>query len=202
MSAAKLASLGGLLAAALIATVWLQHDDGATPGQRPAEQTNVARDAVAAVESIAPAAAPTAAAAARPSEPTGMRRSEAELRAQATQASYARVGSALVDYLVERGLARVDGEPVVRRFLEDSTSCLFDALRVEAGAQSVAYDSVLDALEAELYDTDGPLLGALLDMRAVVNRIAPCAQTAAQQAGIEPAALPETTRAAIIRALR
>ena len=128
-----------------------------------------------------------------------MRATDAELRAQAVEESYARVGSVLVDHLVARGLAQADGERVVRRFLEDNLLCLFDALRIEADIQSVAYDSVLDAIEADLYDTDGPLLGAVIDMRPVENRVMPCALTAAQQAGLEPSAFSEATRAAIIR---
>src|SRR5262245_43956365 len=107
MGAARLASLGGLAVAALLVALWLRDDDDAThaaPEMAPPV-------AVTPAESPRPAAvAPLA-----PAEPTGKRPGEAELRAQATQESYARVGSALVDYLVERGLARVDGEPVVRR---------------------------------------------------------------------------------------
>ena len=99
-------------------------------------------------------------------------------------------------------MRKPDGERIVRRFLEDSLRCLFDALRVEADGQSVAYDFVLDAIEADLYDTDGPLLGAVIDMRPVENRVMPCALTTAQQAGIEPSAFSEATRAAIIRRAR
>jgi hypothetical protein len=132
----------------------------------------------------------------------GARPSETELRARAAEVSYAQIGGVLVDHLVARGVARADGERIVRRFFEDNMVCLFEALRLEADAQSVAHDSVLDALDAQLYDTDGPLLGGLIDMAAVANRVAPCAFTAAQQAGIEPAALPETTRAAIVRRAR
>ena len=201
MSAAKLASLGGFAAAALLATLWWYRNDGATPAAPTTVQRDTAPTAITAVESLPPAAAAPATAES-PAAPIAMRPGEADLRTRAAEESYTRIGSALVDYLVERGLARADSEPVVRRFLEDATGCLFDALRVEADAQAVAYDSILDALEAELYDTDGPLLAALIDMRAVLDRVAPCALAAAQQAGIEPAALPETTRAAIIRGLR
>jgi fermentation-respiration switch protein FrsA (DUF1100 family) len=205
MGASKLALLAGSVAAALLAVLWWQHDGPATRAMRAAAQPDAARTAVATVESPSPgAASPTQAATPAPprAEATGMRATDAELRARAVEESYVRIGSVFVDHLVARGLAQADGERVVRRFFEDNLRCLFDALRIEADIQSVAYDSVLDAIEADLYDTDGPLLGALLDMRAVENRVVPCALTAAQQAGIEPSALTEETRAAIIRRAR
>jgi hypothetical protein len=141
------------------------------------------------------AAAPAPALAA----PTGLRATEAELRVRAAEESYARFGEVFVDHLVARGLARGDGELVVRRFFDDNQRCLFDALRAEADAQAVAYDMVLDAVETDLYDTDGPLIGAVLDMRAVEARVTPCALTAAQQAGIDASALSGTLRAEILR---
>ena len=197
MSAAKLASLGGLAGTLLLVALWWQRHD---PVEKAAEPGPPAITTPESQQRTVPAS--PAAAAASQARPLALRPGEAELRTRAGEEAYARIGGALVDYLVERGLARGDGEPVVRRLLADTTNCLFDALRIEADAQSASFDSVLDALEAELYDTDGPLLAAVIDMRAVVNRVAPCAQTEAQQAGIEPAALPEATRAALIRALR
>jgi hypothetical protein len=201
MSVTKIAALGGLAAAAVFVALWWHRDNGAMRAQRSTEQANAVVDAVT-VESTAPAAAPAATSIPRQADTSALRPTEAELRARVTEESYARIGGALVDYLVGRGLARADGEPVVRRFLDDNMRCFFDALRAEADAQSVSYDSLLDALEAELYDTDGPLLGALIDMRAVLNRVVPCGLTAAQQAGIDPAALPESTRAAIVRGVQ
>jgi hypothetical protein len=150
---------------------------------------------VTALEQAATAAPLTA-------DSTGLRLTEGELRTKAAEESYARIGSVFIEHLVEQGLARRDGDAIVRRFFDENVRCLFDALRVQADAQSVAYDWVLDAIEANLYETDGPLLGAVIDMRAVENRVAPCALNAAQQAGIEPLALSETTRAAIVRRAR
>jgi hypothetical protein len=137
-----------------------------------------------------------------PLKPADARPGEVELRARASEETYARIGDVLVDHLAARGLSRPDAEPVVRRFIDDNLRCLFDALRAEADAQAVSYDSVLDAVEADLYDTDGPLLGAVIDVRAVQSRGSACSLTAAQQAGIEPAALDETTRAALARGLQ
>jgi hypothetical protein len=205
MSATKLALLGGSLAAAVLAAFWWQRDGGVVRVQPVAGSHDVTRTAVTLVESSRPAAvspAPAVVPAPSRAEPAGTRPSEVELRARAAEVSYARIGGVLVDHLVARGVARADGELIVRRFFEDNVVCLFDALRLEADAQSVAYSSVLDALEAGLYDTDGPLLAGLIDMGAVANRVTPCAFTAAQQAGIESGALPETTRAAIMRRAR
>jgi hypothetical protein len=205
MSVPKLALLAVSAVAALVAALWLQRDDVAMREMQErapvvAALTTAASDAPA---SVSPAPqAPVAAAAPPPAVPVAMRATDAELHARAVDESYARVGSALVEHVSASGLAQADGERIVRRFLEDSLRCLFDALRVEAGGQSVAYDSVLDAIEADLYDTDGPLLGAVIDMRPVENRVIPCALTAAQQAGIEPSAFSEATRAAIIRRAR
>jgi hypothetical protein len=205
LSAPKLALLAGSAAAALLAAFWWQRDDSAMRAMRAAAQLDAARAAVAAVEHPspgAPAPAQAARSARSQAEATGLRATDAELRARAVEESYARIGGVFVDHLVVGGLAQADGERVVRRFFEDNLSCLFDALSIEADIQSVAYDSVLDAIEADLYDTDAPLLGALIDMRPVQNRVAPCALTAAQQAGIEPSAFSEATRAAIIRRAR
>jgi hypothetical protein len=203
MSATKLALLGGSLAAAVLMAFWWQRDSGAMRVE-PVVPLDVKRTAVTQVESPRPVAVSpaTALVSAAPQAELGARPSEAELRARAAEVSYAQIGGVLVDHLVARGVARADGELIVRRFFADNMVCLFDALRLEADAQSVAYDSVLDALEAQLHDTDGPLLGGVIDLAAVGNRVAPCAFTAAQQAGIEPAALPETTRAALIRRAR
>jgi hypothetical protein len=198
MSAARLALLGGFVAAALLAAFWLQRDDGESHAQRAAIEADVAPtpavvespNAAATMQAAAPAPALAA--------PTG-RATEAELRVRAAEESYARFGEVFVDHLVARGLARGDGELVVRRFFDDNQQCLFDALRAEADAQAVVYDMVLDAVETDLYDTDGPLIGAVLDMRAVEARVTPCALTAAQQAGIDASALSGALRAEILR---
>lgn len=201
MRGTTLASLGGFVAAALLATLWWQRDDGAASVEAAAARQETVVTSVTAAASPPPGAAVPTLAGAR-ADATALREGEAELRARAAEQAHARIGEVLVDYLAARGLARADGEPVVRRFLDDNVRCFFDALRLEADAQSAAYDSVLDAVEAELYKTDGPLLGAVIDLRAVQSRLEPCALTAAQQAGIEPAALPEATRAAIVDRLR
>ena len=201
MRGTTLASLGGLVAAALLATLWWQRDDGAARVEVAAERQQTALTPVSTVASPSPDGAGPTLAGAREGA-TGLRNGEDELLARAAEQAHARIGEVLVDYLATRGLARADSEPVVRRFFDDNVSCFFDALRLEADAQSADYDSVLDAVEAELYKTDGPLLGAVIDLRAVQNRLEPCALTAAQRAGIEPAALPEATRAAIVDRLR
>ena len=151
MSATKLTLLGGSLAAAALVAFWWQRDGGSMRVQPAAASLDVTRAAVTQVESPRPVAvsqAPAVVPSAPRAEPAGTRPSEAELRARAAEVSYAQIGGVLVDHLVARGVARADGELIVRRFFEDNMVCLFDALRLEADAQSVAYDSVLDALEA------------------------------------------------------
>jgi hypothetical protein len=200
MSAAtKAVLLAVVVAAALLATRAWQRGDGAARTQHAAAGPGIESAVIQSPRAAASSSPAASTSAAVEPEPTALRPGEAELRNRAVDESYARVGDVLVEHLVARGLAHADAEPVIRRFLEDNQRCLFDALRIEADARSVAYDSVLDAMEAELYDTDGPLLGALLDMSAVQARAMPCGLAAAQQAGIEASALGETTRAALAR---
>lgn len=202
MSATKLALLGACVTVALLAALWWPREESGAAVEPPASAPEVVG------ESPVPIALPRAADSARapvavPSSMslprTDTRASDAELRRQMVEQSYARLGSVLVDELVARGLARVDGERVVRRLFDDNAHCLFDALRLEADAQSVAYDTVLDAIQADLHETDGPLLGAVIDMAAVQSRATPCGLTAAQQAGIGPAVMEEAARAAVRR---
>ena len=206
MSGPKLALLAGSVAAALLAALWWQHRRGVTlvePAAISADVVAASRDRRSKSPRPFVAAPPTAAVPAPPqAAPTGMRANEAELRARAAQESYARIGDVLVDHLVARGLARADGELVVRR--SSRTTCAVYSTRCMRRPMHNRSPtiSVLDALEAELYDSDGPLLGGLVDLRAVQNRVVPCALGAAQQAGIEESALPETTRAALIRRAR
>jgi hypothetical protein len=191
----------GIAALAVLAALASRAYRGAT-AIAPASAREPAAAAAAVVAPRVVDTAPTAVAVpgSPPVEVIDLRASEAELRAEAAEQSYESLGDVLVDHLVARGLAPSDAERVVRRLMNDSVGCLFDALRVEADAQSVDYDSVLDALQANLHATDGPMLAGLLDMAPVVQRVGSCNLTVAQQAGLEPAAVAEATRAAISRA--
>jgi hypothetical protein len=199
-SATKLALLGGFGAVALLATLVRQDHGGATQ-----LELAPAREPAAAGSASAPSHVVSAPAVGEPRMPlpskvVDTRASEAEIVATAAEESYARLGGFFVDHLVARGLARPDGERVVRRFVDDSVDCLFDALRLEADAQAVDYESVLDAMEANLHATDGPLLAGLLDMAAVAQRVTPCSLAVAQQAGLDPSVFAEAARAAFRRA--
>jgi hypothetical protein len=187
----------GVGAVALLVALTGGDERGATPLAPAPVRKLVTADPAFVVD---PAPVSPAARASLQSEVVDLRASEAELRAEAAEESYARLGGFLVDHLVARGLAPSDGERVVRRFLNDSVGCLFDALRVEANTQSVDYEWVLDAMQANLHATDGPMLAGLLDMAPVVQRVGSCNITVAQQAGLEPSAFAEATRAAIGRA--
>jgi hypothetical protein len=102
--------------------------------------------------------------------------------------NYERVGARFVDYLVARGLPRADGETVVVELANEMARCSFHAFREQAAAQGVEFDTVLDAFAAQLYDADGPLLGAVIDVEAAGARSALCSATALQRAGISEAA--------------
>jgi hypothetical protein len=190
--------LGGVALVVLMAFAGREYRGATAVAPVSAREPAPAESTVPPVVDSAPAAA--APRDSPPSEVLDSRASEAELRAEAAEQSYARLGGFFVDHLVARGLAPSDAERVVRRFLSDSVGCLFDALRVEAAAQSVDYEPVLDAMQANLQATDGPMLAGLLDMDPVVQRVGSCNLTAAQQAGLEPSAIAEATRAAIGRA--
>jgi hypothetical protein len=95
-----------------------------------------------------------------------------------------RLGSQFVDYLAEQGLSREDAEVVVTRLVNDLTVCAFDALRAQAAEQGAAFDDVLSAVEAAFYVIDGPNVYALIDVRALARREAPCSMNTLQQAGI------------------
>ena len=95
-----------------------------------------------------------------------------------------RLGKQFVDYLAEQGLSREDAGVVVARLVHDLTVCTFDALRAQAAEQGVAFDDVLSAVEAAFYVADGPDVAAVIDVRAVARREAPCSLNALQQAGI------------------
>jgi hypothetical protein len=132
----------------------------------------------------APAAAPASTAVASDS-PT------AELAQAMAQRAYDNFGPRLVGYLSRQGLSRVDAEPIVAEMLHKTVSCTLDALREQALEQRVEFEQVLSALDAELYDTDGPLITAILDVGAASQRAMPCSMTALTQAGIPPQAASE-----------
>jgi hypothetical protein len=194
-------ALLGVAAIAMLVALARREDGAVTPVAPASTREPVALAPIVATPQVVRST--SAAAAARSSPPAeliDLRASEAELRAEAADQSYRQVGGFLVDHLAARGLARSDAERVVRRLVDDSVGCLFDALRAEAAAQAVDYDPVLDALQANLHATDGPLLAGLLDMAPVVQRVGSCNLIVAEQAGLEPSALAEATRAAIGRA--
>jgi hypothetical protein len=181
-----LASAGVEIAAAEPPAVRAPASSAASPaGSAPPPAVNDPRRAVPSRGAAAPINAATA-----PRAPTA----EALLEEVARRA-YARVGGAIVDELVAHGLAQSDAERAVRRLFDGSARCLFDALRSEAQATSVAYDSLLDALDAELHDADGAPLAALIGLTAVQARAAPCGLTVAEQAGIPPSVMTAAARA-------
>jgi hypothetical protein len=112
----------------------------------------------------------------------------AALERALAQDTYERVGARFVDYLVARGLPRADGETVVAELANEMARCVFHAFREQAAAQGVEFDLVLDAFAAQLYDTDGPLVGAVIDVQAAGARSALCSATALQWAGISESA--------------
>jgi hypothetical protein len=115
----------------------------------------------------------------------------AELAQALAQRAYDNFGSRLVGYLARQGLSRSDAEPIVTEMLRETVSCTLDALREQALEQRVDFTQVHSALDAELYDTDGPLLTAILDVTAAAERAMPCSMTALTQAGIPPQAASE-----------
>lgn len=122
-----------------------------------------------------------------------------ELATEVASIALERLGDHYVDYLVANGLSRADSEDIVRTGFHAAGRCALEAMREQARAESVPLDTVLYALHAELYDTDGPLLSNTIDLQAVRIREAPCALNALQEAGIPPSVAQEIQRAAASR---
>lgn len=118
----------------------------------------------------------------------------AELVDAMAVSAYAMIGERFVDYLVSSGLARADSERLVEQGMQDATWCSVNALREEADAQSVSFDDVLRAVAAGVYQSDGPLIGAMIDVERVRAREAPCLLNVFQQAGVPIAILEELVR--------
>jgi len=184
------------IAAALVACVsgvaWLLHDGSPnTTAQTAASLDPAAR--AAALRQAEPPAPPSE----RPPTPIppstaiASDPSTAELAQALAQRAYENFGPRLVGYLARQGLSRVDAESIVAELLDKTVTCTLAALREQALEQRVDFEQVLSALDAELYDTDGPLITAILDVGAVGQRAMPCATTALTQAGIPPQAASE-----------
>ncbi len=183
----------GIVAATLLgvsAALWWLHDGDsprtATPAigalAEPPNEAVPARGEPPAMPSNQPATDAFASASASSNAPA-----EALEQALARRA-YDGFGSRLVSYLAKQGLSRADAEPIVAELLRSTVSCVLDALREQSLEQRVDFDQVLNALEVQLYDADGPPVSALIDAPAVDQRAAPCSMTALAQAGIPPQA--------------
>lgn len=122
-----------------------------------------------------------------------------ELATEVATIALERLGDRYVDYLVANGLSRADSEGIVSTGFHAAGRCALEAMREQARAESVPLDTVLYALHAELYDTDGPLLSSTIDLQAVRIREAPCALNALQEAGIPLSVAQEIQRAAASR---
>lgn len=195
MRALALASLAVIGSAAFLGARWLPHDDPAAvveSGAAPLDTTVIPTRAPepGAIESAPAVVTPAAA------QPTVPVTGEIELFERIDEESYAKGGGIFVDHLVKRGLARSDAERIVRESIRESTACLRDALRLEAEAQFVDYDTVLNAIESALEDADGPFLWSVIDLTAVQARAAPCVLTVTQRAGISPSLFQEVARPA------
>jgi hypothetical protein len=180
--------IGAALLLAVIAALWLRHDRG-SPSAAPPAPTAVAPADAEPAEVERPASPSSAPAAESPAPlPVANEPPAASLEQALAQRAYDGFGPRLVNYLARQGLAPVDAEPIVVELLDKTVTCALDALREQALEQRVEFDLVRSALEAQLYDTDGPLLTALVDVGAADRRAMPCSMTALTQAGIPPQA--------------
>ena len=183
--------IAAALLLAVLAALWSRHDRG-SPSAAPPAPTAVAPALAAAepadVERRAPTRAARADEAPAPLPVATEPAAAFPLEQALAQRAYDGFGTRLVDYLVRQGLARVDAEPIVVELLSKTATCALDAMREQALEQRVDFDLVLNALEAQLYDADGPMLTALVDVGAVDRRAIPCSMTAFAQAGIPPQA--------------
>lgn len=209
-ASARLALVGAIVGGVWLAALWWRLDlenarverGAKTPPAATASAANVAWPAVPAPpppDAADRAVTRSAAVAPADARVTSRASPDDALRKEMAQNAYAGLGGAIVDELVAHGLAQSDAERTVRRFFDGSASCFFEALRSEADARSIAYDSLLDALDAERHDADGAPLAALIDLTAVTVRAAPCGLTVAEQAGITPSMIAAAARDAVQR---
>ncbi len=174
----------------LSAALWWLHDGGsprtATPDVNVLARPSVDATPAGAEPRAQPSTPPEAEAFASPAASSN---TPPEALAQAlTRRAHDTFGSRLVSYLAKQGLSRADAEPMVAELMRSTVSCVLDALHEQALEQRVDFDEVLSALEAQLYDADGPPVSALIDATALDQRAAPCSMTALSRAGIPPQA--------------
>lgn len=194
MRAPVLASLAVVAAMGLLAARSLRHDDTAAVVVSVAPRLDVSATSTPVPDfgEVEDAFAVSSATA----SPTVPAAGETELFERLDEESYAKGGGIFVDHLVKGGLARSDAERIVRESIHESTACLRDALRIEAKAQAVDYDAVLNAVEGTLEDADAPFLWSVIDLTDVQARAAPCVLTVTQRAGISPSFFQEVARPA------
>jgi hypothetical protein len=183
----------GIAAALLLAAIgalWLRHERS-SPSAAPSEPSPIASAPADTEPSVIvlraePASDPRA----EPRAPSSLANEAPapSLEQALAQRAYDGFGPRLVNYLVRQGLARIDAEPIVSELLGKTVTCALDAFREQAIEQRVDFDQVLAALEAELYDADGPSTSALVDVGAVDRRAMPCSMAAFSEAGIPPQA--------------
>ena len=101
------------------------------------------------------------------------------------ESMYERSGADLVDELAARGLAASDAQVTVSTAFAGFASCTLDALRRQADEEGVSFTSVLDAVEATLSQSDGPLVTALVDGERAQAKALPCLLDVRQEAGID-----------------
>lgn len=122
-----------------------------------------------------------------------------ELASEIASIALERLGDPFIDYLVANGLPQADAEQIVATGFHASSRCSLEAMREQAQVESVPLDTVLYALQAELYQTDGPILARQIDLQAAAAREAPCSLGALQEAGIPPSVAGEIVREALSR---
>lgn len=165
-----------------------------TPSAAGPSPTTSARTVPDGPSRPSPSAAETRAASAAQSRDARKARAVDDLAADLAAVGYEQQGARFVDYLVSRGLSAADAENVIRTALRDGATCSLDAMRAQAEAESVSFDTVLYALDSMLNNGDGPFLRALIDLEAVGRREAPCVWDVLQQAGIPPSVAQELLR--------
>jgi hypothetical protein len=131
-----------------------------------------------------------------PPSPDAAERATEQLMREMATSTYREQGGLYVDYLVSNGLAGADAERLVERGFRDAVGCSFDAMRAQAEAEDVPFDTVLFAVAAMLHQGDGPLLRGVIDMDAVRINELPCLLNVLQEVGIPAHVVQEIQRAA------
>lgn len=117
----------------------------------------------------------------------------AERHQEMTDRMYQTVGSSVVRYLAESGLAPSDSEEVARKYAEDFAECGLRAFQIEAERQSISVEELISHFREVVDFREVPAISSsevvenaslVIDVPSVNANLFGCVASAVQRAGI------------------